>query len=572
MKNKIQRYFALTDKGVANAFKAAVYSFLKFFSFILPPMLIFLFLQDYVSGNLRPLPVYLGMLAGVMLLMYLILSKEYTFCYDVTYEESADLRIDIANKFRRLPLSYFSTHNLTDLSQTVMMDVNNIEMAISHALPQGIGFFYFFVLMTIAMIVNSPVLGLTVTLPIWISFGLMFMTRRLQTKQITRYYGKLLENASKFQEAFEMQQEIKSYSLQDAVEREVCEKLDETEKIHMRAEFTMAITSSLIALLPYVAPVLTAVVGAMLYANESVSLLYYVGYLMAATNISSQFAALNGFLLMFFYFGDSFKRIRDLRDEKVQEGEDISVSHYDIRLQNVEFAYGKNKVVRGVNIDAKQGEVTALVGPSGCGKTTILRLISRLYDYDSGEISIGGTDIKKIGTDTLFRNISIVFQNVELFNQSVMENIRIGRKDASDEEVLEAARLANVDQFVEKLPDGYHTLIGENGSKLSGGERQRISIARAFLKNAPIILLDEISASIDVENEMEIQSSINRLISDKTVIVISHRMKSVEKADKIVVMDNGLVESEGTHEELLKTSKVYRSMIEKSALAEEYIY
>lgn len=572
MKNKLQRYFALTDKGIGNALKASLFSFLKFFSFVLPPALVFLFLQDFVSGSLRPLTVYLGILAGIMVVMYLILSKEYTFSYDVTYEESADLRIDIANKFRKLPLSYFSTHNLSDLSQTVMMDVNNIEMTISHALPQGIGFFYFFILITLMLVINSPILGLTATLPIWFSMLIMVLTGNLQTKLVSKYYARLLENASKFQEAFEMQQEIKSYSMQDAVEEEVSGKLSDTEKIHIRSEFTMAITSSLIALLPYLAPILTAIVGASLYLNGSVPLLYYVGYLMAATNIASQYTVLNEFLLMFFYFKDSFKRIRELRNEKVQEGEDIEVSQYDVRLKNVEFDYGRNKVIKNLDLHAKQGEVTALVGPSGCGKTTVLRLISRLYDYDDGEITIGGTDIKKISTDALFQKISIVFQNVELFNQSIMENIRIGRKGATDEEVLEAARLANVDKIVEKMPDGYATLIGENGSKLSGGERQRISIARAFLKNAPIILLDEISASIDVENEMEIQNSINRLIADKTVIVISHRMRSIEKASKIIVMNDGRVESEGTHEELLKKSKVYRSMVEKSALAEGYVY
>lgn len=572
MKSKIQRYFALTDKGINNALKASVYSFLKFFSFILPPMLVFLFLQDCVSGSLRPLTVYIGILAGIMVAMYLILSKEYTFCYDVTYEESADLRIDIANKFRKLPLSYFSTHNLSDLSQTVMMDVNNIELTISHALPQGLGFFYFFVIVTIALIANNPILGLTVTGPIWLAGILMVLTRNLQTKFVGKYYERLLENSAKFQEAFEMQQEIKSYSLQEAVEREVCEKLDDTERVHLRAEFTMAVVGSTISVLPYFAPVLTAIIGASLYANGSVSLLYYVGYLMAATNISSQYSVLNEFLLMFFYFRSSFKRIRDLRNERVQEGEALEISGCDIRLKDVTFGYGDHRVIKGVNLTARQGEVTALVGPSGCGKTTILRLISRLYDYDGGEITVGGTDIKTISAECLFEKISVVFQNVELFDRSILENIRIGRKDATDEEVIEAARLANVDKIVEKLPDGYRTMIGENGSKLSGGERQRISIARAFLKNAPIILLDEMSASIDVENEMEIQESINRLIADKTVIVISHRLKSVEKADKIVVVNDGGVECEGTHEELLKSSPTYRSMVEKSTLTEQYVY
>ena len=293
---------------------------------------------------------------------------------------------------------------------------------------------------------------------------------------------------------------------------------------------------------------------------------------MAVTTISHQYASLSEFIAAIFFFEDSYDRIRDLMDEEVQPGIDKEVQKFDICFNDVEFQYGDNKVINGVSFTANQNAVTAIVGPSGCGKTTVLRLLSRLYDYDKGEVTVGGEDIKSISTASLFSKISIVFQNVELFNTSVMENIRLGRKDATDEEVFAAAKLANVDEIVAKMPDGYETIIGENGSKLSGGERQRISIARAFLKDAPIILLDEISASLDVENEMEIQNSINKLIENKTVIIVSHRMKSIEKADKIVVMDDGKVVSAGKHEELIKNSKLYGDMVRKSQLTEEYIY
>ena len=285
---------------------------------------------------------------------------------------------------------------------------------------------------------------------------------------------------------------------------------------------------------------------------------------MAATTISHNYANLSEFILVMFYFEDSYGRIRDLRYVPSQKGLEKDISKFDICFKDVEFKYVDNKVINGVSFTAKQNEVTAIVGPSGCGKTTILRLLSRLYDYDKGSITIGGEDIKEISTKSLYKNISIVFQNVELFNTSIMENIRMGRKGATDEEVLEAARLANVDKIVESLADGYNTIIGENGSKLSGGERQRISIARAFLKDAAIILLDEISASLDVENEMEIQNSINKLIENKTVVIVSHRMKSVEKADKIIVMNEGKVESVGRHDELLKNSDLYKEMVKKS--------
>lgn len=572
MKEKIQRHFSLTDKGTTNIFKAARVSFCKYLTFMLPPMLVFTFLRDFTNNQLNSLYFYLGVLVALALFMYLVVAREYKLTYDVTYEESTNLRVELARKIKDLPLSYFSTHNLSDLSQTVMMDVSNIEMAISHAVPETMGFLAFFVIVSIMLCLGNLILGLCVVLPIWLALALMFISKKMQIRNVKKYYERLLDNANSFQEAFEMQQEIKSYSMQDKIRKDVVEKLTDTEKLHISAEFTMAIMSGVIGILPLIGPVLVAVFGAKFFSNGSISLLYYVGYLMAATTISHNYANLSEFILVMFYFEDSYGRIRDLRDVPSQKGLEKDISKFDICFKDVEFKYVDNKVINGVSFTAKQDEVTAIVGPSGCGKTTILRLLSRLYDYDKGSITIGGEDIKEISTKSLYKNISIVFQNVELFNTSIMENIRMGRKGATDEEVLEAARLANVDKIVESLPDGYNTIIGENGSKLSGGERQRISIARAFLKDAAIILLDEISASLDVENEMEIQNSINKLIENKTVVIVSHRMKSVEKADKIIVMNEGKVESVGRHDELLKNSDLYKEMVKKSQQTEKHIY
>ncbi len=572
MKEKIQRHFSLTDTGTNNLFKAARTSFCKYLTFMLPPMLVFTFLRDFTNNQLNSLYFYLLLLVAMGVLMYLVVAREYKLTYDVTYEESANLRVELARKIKDLPLSYFSTHNLSDLSQTVMMDVSNIEMAISHAVPETMGFLVFFVIVSIMLCLGNLVLGLCVVLPIWLALALMFISKKMQTRNVKKYYERLLDNANSFQEAFEMQQEIKSYSMQDKIRKDVVEKLTDTEKLHISAEFTMAIMSGVIGILPFIGPVLVAVFGANFFSNGNISLLYYVGYLMAATTISHNYANLSEFILMMFYFEDSYGRIRDLRDVPSQKGLEKDISKFDICFKDVEFKYVDNKVINGVSFTAKQNEVTAIVGPSGCGKTTILRLLSRLYDYDKGSITIGGEDIKEISTKSLYKNISIVFQNVELFNTSIMENIRMGRKGATDEEVLRAAKLANVDKIIESLPDGYNTIIGENGSKLSGGERQRISIARAFLKDAAIILLDEISASLDVENEMEIQNSINKLIENKTVIIVSHRMKSVEKADKIIVMNEGKVESVGRHDELLKNSILYKEMVKKSQQTEKHIY
>lgn len=572
MKEKIQRHFSLTDKGTTNLFKAARVSFCKYLTFMLPPMLVFAFLRDFTNNQLNSLYFYLGVLVALAVFMYLVVAREYKLTYDVTYEESTNLRVELARKIKDLPLSYFSTHNLSDLSQTVMMDVSNIEMAISHAVPETMGFLVFFLIVSIMLCLGNLLLGLCVVLPIWLALALMFISKKMQTRNVKKYYERLLDNANSFQEAFEMQQEIKSYSMQDKIRKDVVEKLTDTEKLHISAEFTMAIMSGVIGILPLIGPVLVAVFGANFFSNGNISLLYYVGYLMAATTISHNYANLSEFILVMFYFEDSYGRIRDLRDVPSQKGLEKDISKFDICFKDVEFKYVDNKVIDGVSFTAKQNEVTAIVGPSGCGKTTILRLLSRLYDYDKGSITIGGEDIKEISTKSLYKNISIVFQNVELFNTSIMENIRMGRKGATDEEVLEAARLANVDKIVESLADGYNTIIGENGSKLSGGERQRISIARAFLKDAAIILLDEISASLDVENEMEIQSSINKLIENKTVVIVSHRMKSVEKADKIIVMNEGKVESVGRHDELLKNSDLYKEMVKKSQQTEKHIY
>ncbi len=572
MSKILREYFALSDKGVKNTIKASIFAFMKYITFMLPVMVVFYFIQGLIEGTVQSWTFYAIVLTLIAIVMFIFTYIDYVKTYDVTYEESVNLRLELAEKIKELPLSYFSTHNLTDLSQALMMDVGNLEMAISHAIPGGVGFFAFFIIMTVGMCVTVPALGLTVTLPIWAGIFAMYLTRKLQSKGSTKYYYKLLANANLIQETFELQQEIKSYSLQNKVRDKVMKSLDETERLHIKSEFTQVLIASLTSLLPYLAPILTAIVGSQMYAKGSVDLIYFVGYIMAAAIISHQYENMKEYIMICIFFGDSFKRIRDLKKFPVQQGVEKDISGYDVKFEDVNFKYNDNPVINGVSFVAKQNEVTALVGPSGCGKTTLLRLASRLYDYDLGKISIGNEDIKNISTKSLYSKISIVFQNVDLFDTSVLENIRLGRKDATDEEVYEAAKLANVDKIVMNLPDGYNTIIGENGSKLSGGERQRISIARAFLKNSPIILLDEISAALDVENEMEIQESLNRLIKDKTVIIVSHRLKSIEDADKIVLLDKGKVLATGKHEELMEGSSLYRSMVQKSELSDDYIY
>ncbi|QRG87441.1 ABC transporter ATP-binding protein [Bulleidia sp. zg-1006] len=572
MLNKFLSRFGLSEKGIHDTKKAAALTSVKFVLFTTVPMLVFVFLQNYMQNQLHSLWFYLAILVSIIFVKYFLLKWEYKLTYDTTYEESIAMRVQIADRFRKLPLSYFSKHNLSDLSQTVMMDVGNLEMFMSHALPQGIGFVLFYTIMTVFLLIGNVYLGIAVCLPIWIALVLILLTKDIQTRNVKKYYQQLLKNSNSFQDAFEMQQEIKSYSMQEQVKQDVARAIDDTEILHRRADFTMASISALIGVLPYLAPFFTAIVGAYLFQKGQLSILYFLGYLMAAGSLSSQFNSMKEYLLMGLFFLDSFKRITDLNNEKIQEGTDISLHSFDIEFQKVGFAYAENKVIEDLSFCAKQGQVTALVGPSGCGKTTVLRLLSRLYDYQEGKILIGGHDIQSISTQTLFQNISIVFQEVELFNTSILENIRIGRKEAGDEEVLAAAKAANVDKIVSRLPDGYQTKIGENGSRLSGGERQRISIARAFLKDAPIILLDEISASLDVENEMEIQQAINQLIQNKTVLIVTHRLKSIEKVNQILVLKDGQLDHSGQHEDLMKNCDLYQLMVKRSSLSDEYLY
>lgn len=315
------------------------------------------------------------------------------------------------------------------------------------------------------------------------------------------------------------------------------------------------------------------VVSVALLRTDAVQLIFIIGFLLASMRLVDAVGALEEYFAELFYLDARVQRINELRNTPTQTGMEIELKHFDVELQDVVFAYNEDApVINDVSFVAKQDQVTAIVGPSGCGKSTILRLISRLYDYGSGNIVIDGQDIRKLSTDALFDKVSFVFQDVILFNASVLDNIRMGRPDATDKEVREAARLANCEDFIQKMPEGYDTLIGENGSNLSGGERQRISIARALLKNAPILLLDEISASLDVENERKIQDALNRLITGKTVIIVSHRLKSIEKADQIVVMDAGRMDAAGTHAELLEKSTLYRKLIEKSSLTESFTY
>lgn len=573
MNKCFKEWFALTDKGASDLVRSSLSSFFVFSVNLFPSMLLLFLIDDLLSENPFSNGFYVFVSLVILGVMYFLLRTDYESLYNAVYKESANLRLDIADILRKLPLSYFSRHDLSDLSQTVMSDVENLEHAMAHAMSKVIGFFMFFPIMAILLLVGNVKMGVACVLPTLISLGLLFLSKKLQVSETHKYYQKRRDNSENFQEAIELQQEIKSFGLVAQWKEDLYRKMDESEKIHFRSEIFQGIPLFLATWITQLSLGIVIVSGAFLFQASELSLIYFIGYILFSTKIKEGVDAIFQNLAELFYLDSSIRRMKALRETKQQEGMDQEIKNYDIELQHVSFAYDKNNpILKDINFTANQNEVTALVGMSGCGKTSILRLVSRLYDYNEGEIKIGGYNIKDVSTKSLFNKISVVFQDVTLFNTSIMENIRLGKTTASDEEVRHAARLANCEEFIDRLPNGYDTIIGENGATLSGGERQRLSIARAFLKDAPVIILDEISASLDVDNEKKIQDSLNKLIKNKTVLIISHRLKSVENADKIVVIDEGKVEASGKHDALLKESKIYLNLVQKAKLAEEFNY
>ena len=573
MKNYYKKRYALSEQGAKNLTKATIYCFLTYCINLGPMFILMGLINQLVLGNVSSTLQYIVMAILTLIFMYILLSEEYVSLYNSTYKESANLRKGIAENLAQLPLAYFSKHDLSDLSQTIMSDVERVEHSMSHSIPKVVAMWLFFPLMGLIMLIGNWKLGLAAIIPTLLSFMINPLAKQKEVSEYSRYFNVLRDNSELFQETIELQQEISSFNQSDKVKKNLYKKMEESERIHLKVEVLPMLAVGISSSLSYISLAVVLAVGIQVLIHNEISLLYLIGYLIGAIKVKELFDVSREGMTEMSYIEPAIVRIKEIKNAALQEGKDTDLSSYDIEFKNVSFAYNEDaKVLKDVSFTAKQGEVTALVGISGSGKTSVLRLISRLYDYDTGSILIDGKDIKNISTESLFKNVSIVFQDVTLFNTSIMENIRLGRESATDEEVKEAARLANCMDFIEKLPDGFNTLIGENGAELSGGERQRISIARAFLKDAPVLILDEISASLDVDNEKKIQDSLNKLIKDKTVIIISHRLKSIENVNKIVVIDEGVVETSGNHDELIKDSKVYKNLIEKTKLAEAFNY
>lgn len=561
--NFLRHKYASSEQGARDLVKSCLASALMDFLLVLPIGLLYFLIGDLLQGGIVNRTFYW---VGIALCIVLILVGEYykyNKQYTSVYVESGKRRIALAEKLRKLPLSYFGRKDLSDLTSTIMADCATIESGTSHWVPELIGSMISTTVLGISLFFFDWRMALAAVWVIPVAIAIVLFSKKIQNRFTRRQSEAKIALADRIQEGLECFQDIRANNAEQSYldGLDACINLEEKRAIQSEIGVAYFVVSGQVILKFGIVTV--ALVGASLLVSGSLSLLTFFMFLLVASRLydpmSSSLINLGAVLSM----NIQCERMDEILSHGEQTGDNkLSNIGYDIEFKDVTFAYDSSeKVLDGVSFTAKQGEVTALIGPSGSGKTTVSRLAARFWDISSGKIYVGGMDIAQIDPETLLSLYSIVFQDVTLFNNSVLENIRIGRKDANDEEVMEAARLANVDEFVENLPDGWNTFIGENGKALSGGERQRISIARAFLKNAPIILLDEATASLDAENETFVQESLSRLIRNKTVIIIAHRMRTIASADKIIVLNNGQVQQSGNPDELLRQGGFYKNML-----------
>ncbi len=563
-----QKKFALSKEGSVNLKNSVISHTFHNISLMLPMMLAFIFILQYGGKILNietpqySLTFYLVYIAISFIVMFIIARIDYKLTFSKIYDESAKNRIKLAEKLRKLPLSYFSQKDVADLSATIMSDATSIETLFSHVIPQLIASFISVTIIGIMLFVYNWRMSIVLFWVVPLSLLIFTLSRKKQKKLHKSNFDKNRAIIDSMQDSFDLVSQITSYNLEDEFINDMDNKLDDIHKDMKKGEVVLGSFVNLAIAILKIGIGSVVFFGALLLNNNSIDLMTYIVFLVMSASIYNPFMEIINNLAAILFLDRIKERIIEIDNMEIQTGStEFNPKNYDIKFENVEFAYKKDVgVLNDISFTAKQGEITALVGPSGCGKTTATKCAARFWDIDKGVITIGGIDISKIDPEKLLENFSIVFQDVTLFNSSIMENIRLGRKDATDEEVIKVAKLAKCSEFIEALPDKYDTLIGENGEKLSGGERQRLSIARALLKDAPIILLDEATASLDAENETEIQAAISELVKDKTVIIIAHRMRTIINADKIIVLQNGKIVEEGNADKLLENKKVFYNM------------
>lgn len=570
MLNYLQNKFALSRQGAKDLIKGSLYSAFVNLSLMIPVGLAVLMLEKLLNpllgkGASTPSVLKYSLLVVVVLsVIYFFHYLRYTSVFLSTYRESATRRITLAEKLRELPLSFFGNRDLSDLTNTIMGDCTTLEHAFSHSIPQLFGSVISTIIIAIALLIMNWRMGLAVLWVVPVAFIMIFASKHFQKKLGVKHYKAKRVCADGIQECLENIQDIKSYHLEESYLKSLDKKLDNAEKAQIKSEFVMGtcVTSSQAILRLGLATVV--LVGSTFLIRGEINLMTYLVFLVTASRIYDPLSGNLNNIAEIFHIEIPIQRMQKMEFHPVQKGEkDYKINSYDIEVEHVAFSYKENEsVLKDVSFVAKQGEVTALVGPSGSGKSTMAKLVARFWDVNKGRILLGGTDIKEIEPEALLKEYTVVFQDVTLFNGTIMENIRLGKREANDEKVLEAAKIARCDDFVSRMPEGYQTIIGENGSTLSGGERQRISIARALLKDAPIILLDEATASLDVENETKIQTALSELIKNKTVLVVAHRMRTIENTDKVVVLADGYVVEQGSPQELLKEGGVYKHMVD----------
>jgi len=565
MKTYFKNKFALSDQGAKEMILGIASVVAQNLALMFPVSLLYLFTGDYIGGvNLGSrIGFYIGGIVVCLALIVITSIWQYNTAYKATYKESAARRISLAEKLRKLPLSFFAKKDLADLTSTIMSDAEVMEHAGSHMIPQYYGSIVSTLIISIGLFFFQWKMALAAVWPIPLALIIVLTSKNVQNHFSRKQRAAQIDLNEGVQEFIETSRDLKSNNAENEYLKGLDEKIDALEKRAIGSELgtAMFVVSAQMLLKFGIGTV--ALVGGTMLIGGNLTLMQFFCFLLVASRLYEpmsgtliNLAAINALQI-------NVDRMNEINNTKEQTGStDFAPSGYDIVFDHAGFSYEDEKtVLSDVSFTAKQGEVTALVGPSGGGKTTVSRLAARFWDADKGKVTVGGVDVSTVDPEILLGSFSIVFQDVTLFNNTVMENIRVGKKDATDEEVLNAARLANCDEFVQGLPNGYDTVIGENGSELSGGERQRISIARAFLKDAPIILLDEATASLDVENETKVQGALSRLIKNKTVMVIAHRMRTVAGANKIVVLSDGGVAEQGSPDELMQRGGIFADMV-----------